>query len=323
MNEIVSNFIAQTKNDISLGELINVFLRAPTGHSLQRKQALRALFYNHVPADMLKRVAQEVTSADIEYFLDAARNKHQPAFALTAQKNRLIDALQQLFLWAARHGYIAYSPIASMSALKIREFARERVLDPSEIRQFWQWLDNRDASNRSVRIALQLELLLGRRASEITQAEKSWVSLERLILLLPATVTKNRKAARIPLPPLAVKLFAEAIEYAKDSLYCFPARYKKSGQTAAKAMDPDTSYKCLRSYLNESGALAFTQHDLRRTAATYMDEMDVAPDSTSAVLSHARNGITRKHYVVGEIGQIGRMRVALQVWEARLKQIIA
>jgi integrase len=323
MTDIASNVVARMKNDISLGELIDVFIAAPTGHSLQRKHALGALFSNHVPVDMQKRCAQHITSVEIESFLMVARNKHQPELALTAQRNRLIDALQQLFLWATRHRYIAYSPIASINALKIREFARERVLDPSEIRQFWQWLDNRDALNRSVRIALQLELLLGRRASEITQAEKPWISLERQILQLPATVTKNRKAARIPLPPLAVKLFAEAIEYAKDPLYCFPARYKKAGQTAAKAMDPDTSYKCLRSYLHESGALAFTQHDLRRTAATYMDEMDVPPDSTSAVLSHARHGITRKHYVVGEIGQIGRMRVALQVWEARLKQIIA
>jgi integrase len=166
---------------------------------------------------------------------------------------------------------------------------------------------------------LQLELLLGRRASEITQAEKSWVSLERQILLLPAAVTKSPKAARIPLPPLAVYLFAEKIKSAQNSPFCFLARYRKADAT--KAMDPDTSYKCLRAYLKESSAFSFTQHDLRRTAAIYMDEIDVSPDSTSAVLSHARADITRKHYIVGEINQIGRMRVALHVWEARLKQI--
>jgi hypothetical protein len=113
-----------TKTNLTFGALIENFLLAQTGHSVDRKISLRKLFENHIAKDVLSRKVTNLTSNDIEHLLSSAQNKHKMNEPLMAQRNRLIDALQQLLLWGRAAGHLHSSPITSKRALKVPEFSR-------------------------------------------------------------------------------------------------------------------------------------------------------------------------------------------------------
>jgi integrase len=63
-----------------------------------------------------------------------------------------------------------------------------------------------------------------------------------------------------------------------------------------------------------------TPHDLRRTAATRLSAAGVSSDDVAAILNHARNDITGRHYDMHR--RAAEKRAALERWSTILSGIL-
>jgi len=110
---------------------------------------------------------------------------------------------------------------------------------------------------------------------------------------IPGVRTKNGEPHRVPLSPLALRLIAEARELAGDSTWLFP------NPTGDGPIDPHAATKALERSRSKISLKDFRVHDLRRTAATRMEEMGTAPHVISHILNHVsvtKATITKKVY---------------------------
>ena len=70
-----------------------------------------------------------------------------------------------------------------------------------------------------------------------------------------------------------------------------------------------------------SGVTDWTLHDLRRTVATGMAKLKVAPHVIERVLNHASGSFAGVAGVYNRFGYLDEMRAALEVWESHLKRL--
>jgi integrase len=76
----------------------------------------------------------------------------------------------------------------------------------------------------------------------------------------------------------------------------------------------------MRAICAELGAERATRHDLRRTAATVMEEIGVSPDTIDRVLNHKLKGVRAAYQ---RHRQANQMQAALAALAARLLQLAA
>jgi len=72
-----------------------------------------------------------------------------------------------------------------------------------------------------------------------------------------------------------------------------------------------------------SGVADWTLHDLRRTFATRLAEMGVAPHVVERLLNHVTGSLSPIALVYNKAKYLEEMREAMNTWEARVAAIIA
>ena len=142
------------------------------------------------------------------------------SFLLTS--NRTLTAVRKAFNWAVSDGYLKTSPAQSISQ-RVKEQSRSRSLSEQEIRAFWNGLDKARMAP-GTKLALRIALVTGQRIGGVCGALRSEIDSERAEWLIPAKRVKNRRDHSVPLSPLAVELFKEAMALAGESQFLFPSR---------------------------------------------------------------------------------------------------
>lgn len=197
---------------------------------------------------------------------------------------------------------------------------RQRVLSEQEMASWWKALDA-SALLPAKRLALKLVLVTAQRPGEVRKSQKSnrlrldgpeptWTLLEQ--------ETKARRRHIVPLSPLAVALWHKAIELSGESSYVFQnPDPKRSDEPLPGVALPTAQANIFRNHLPEIEPA--TVHDLRRSAATGMRRIGVAPHVVSQILNHVRPDVTGKHYDFHE--GLSERRAALELWAERLNSI--
>ncbi len=248
-------------------------------------------------------------------------------------RNRVAGVLSRLFMFALDQGVIDASPAVGIKRLK--EAPRDRYLSKEEIRAFWNGLDQADMTPQ-VRLALRLAIVLGQRRAEIAGAARAEIDDQECLWRLPAERAKNGRAHLIPLPPLAMRLIAEADQHrvrpktVRDtkglttydptpSPWLFPSWHK------GKPIEPEALTRALNRNRDRLGIGDATVHDLRRTFATWHGDSDngvgTAPEVLSALLNHAPATITKQVYDRSE--NIGPRRKAMIAWSNWLERTVS
>ena len=194
-----------------------------------------------------------------------------------------------------------------------------RPLSEEELKQVWTEAPSHLAT-QIVRV-LKLALLLGKRVSEIAGARKSEVSLDTARWLIPATRegNKSRHDHLVPLPPIAVEIFREAIEASKFSDYVFPARMKDDRPMSRHT--PSQAFAEFRTKLGISDRVRF--HDARGLINDQMSNLEVPSEYRSHVLNHTgdmRATLASTTYSTYDFEP--QKRKALELWALRLLEIV-
>jgi integrase len=190
--------------------------------------------------------------------------------------------------------------------------ARDRVLTETELCAIWQACADDDFGR-----IIRLLMFTGARRDEIGGLRWSEVDLDRGLLNIPGTRTKNHHPLKLTLPPPAVSILrAVSRRPGRDLIF-------GGGRGPFGAWSYETL--ALRARMAEmlGGPIAeWRIHDIRRTVATGMGELGVQPHIIEAVLNH------RSGHKAGVAGIYNRatyemeIKAALELWARHLQSTL-
>jgi integrase len=277
------------------------------------RETLRLLDRNVVAAWRGRRLS-EVTKGDVHTLLDALVDRGAPIGA-----NRVFAQLRKMCAWAKSRGIIEQSPcegIGKPSSEKGR--ARERVLDDRELALVWRAAD---ATGHPFGPMVKLLALTGQRRAEVAEMEWREVDEQKALWTIPAARSKNRRTHAVPLAPAALAIIKElpriASKETKAPVFCFTTTGESpvSGFSRAKI--------CLdKAIANHEAELApWTLHDIRRSVASGMAGLGIAPHVVEAVLNHKSGTVSGVAAVYNRYHYDDEKRAALETWAAHLDAI--
>jgi integrase len=173
--------------------------------------------------------------------------------------NRVRSTLSACFAWAMREGLALSNPVVNTN--KRDEQTRDRVLSNEELKLIWN-----AAGADAYGTIIKLLILTGQRRSEI--AELRWSEVNGDAMNLPGERTKNKRPHVIPLAPTGRRLLAER---------------PRTGEAVFKF----ANWSIHKRLLDErSGVTGWVIHDIRRSVATGMADIGIAPHIIEQILNH-------------------------------------
>jgi integrase len=284
------------KDRLSTRSVIEEYLAAKKSEVRRRTldEARRYLLTGSYFKPLHSSPIDTVTRKDIAARLVAITREHG---SITADKCRAVSSA--FFVWAMRMGLVEHNPVIGTIRPQGPK-PRERVLEDSELAAIWNVCGD-DDYGRIVRLLI----LLGWRRQEV--GGMRWGEFDDAgTWTIPSNRTKNGRAHAVPLPPMALDILATIPRMAyRDLLFGTrsPAGFTDWVQ-GKHDLDERLAGKAKRWRL----------HDLRRTFATRLCDLGVAPHVVEQMLNHVsghRGGIAG----VYNRSQYERdVRTALSLW---------
>ncbi len=262
-------------------------------------------FARIIDRDLLSRWADRpfdaITRRDIVQAVDAVMDRGTPYAAITLQQ-----IIKRIFNWSISRGYVDSSPAANMES-PAEAISRDRVLTDDEIRRLWSvWEDLRLPFGPFMKVLL----LTGQRRSEVASMRWSDVDFDSKVWTLPREFTKADRLHEVPLSPLAMEIL-EAVPRMGDYVFTTTGDRPISGFSKAKQRTVKLSE------VND-----WRLHDLRRTAASGMARLGIAPHVVEKVLNHASGTISGVAAIYNRHGYTEEKRNALNTWARALDAVI-
>jgi len=228
-----------------------------------------------------RRRLSDITRRDVVSLLE------KKAEAARVSANRTHQAINAVFNFGVRREWLPVNPAANIDPPGGKEKPRDRVLSFDEIATVWQRLDGTGVT-ATVRDVLRFILLTAQRPGEVCTLE--WDEVDGGMWTMPAEKAKTGRLQRVPIQGLAAELL-EGRTPRRGVSWVFPSRYRSrnaatSVASVANALQPNECF----------GVPHWTPHDLRRTAASHMASLKVAPHIIDRLLNHAMSSVTERHY---------------------------
>lgn len=270
---------------------------------------------NNIKKPWGKRKAADITRRDVNLLLDEIKER-----GALVQSNRVLACVRKMFNFAIERDLLQSNPCTGIKATK--EKSCDRVLTEDELRTIWlalsQEYNSEDLSHtlhmsEQTKLILKLQLITAQRKGEVVGAEWSEIDLNSGWWTIPANKAKNNQAHRVPLSSLAIEILQDIKILSGDSRFLFPAQRGDNHITAA-AID----HAVRRSRFE--GVAAWTPHDCRRTAASYMTSIGIPRLVVTKILNHSENNNVTAIY--DRHSYDNEKRIALETWAQKLKEII-
>jgi integrase len=219
------------------------------------------------------------------------------------QANLAFANIRKFFNWCVERSYIDRSPCDGLKP-PTKVLSRERVLTDDEIKKIWQACDQLSLPYGNL---FKVLLLTGQRRSEVSGM--CWSEIENNIWTIPAARTKNGCQHIVALVPFT-QSFIEKHQTANNLIFT------TTGST------PISGFSKIKNQLDEaSGVTDWRIHDLRRTCATGMARLKIAPHVIEKVLNHKSGAIRGIAAVYNRHTYLDECREALSHWSAHLKRL--
>jgi integrase len=287
------------------------FLSFQKAHGGMNDQGLRPRSYTEVERHLTDHsrslnglLVTKIQQRDIASILSAVRARGHASTA-----NRVRTSLSSFFAWAMSEGLVDGNPV--INTKRTKEVARQRVLDPTELRLIWNALEDDHFGS-----IMKLLALTGQRASEI--AGMQWSELRGGEFVLPPERSKNHREHSIPLSEPARAIIAAqprrpgADGELRDLLFGFGAGPFSGWGKSMEALN--------RRIAEGAGQPLphWTPHDLRRSFATHAGGLGIQPHIIEVILNHVSgfragvSGVYNRHTYDAE------KRAALDRWADQL-----
>jgi integrase len=240
------------------------------------------------------RTLRSISKKDVIAFIDKTM-KRGPSAGVTAWK-----VAKAFFAWCEAREDDFASPVRSIRK-PAREKSRDRVLDDAELRLTWEAADTAGGAAGAL---VKLLILSGARRNEMTELARDEIAAD--MIELPGGRTKNGLPHTIPITPM--------IRLVLDTL-------PSTGKFVLNGSD--------RAFGDHSGAKEkvtpairpWTLHDLRRSFASGLQRLGVAPHIVELALNHRSGtfsgvaGIYQRHRYAKEVAE------AFAIWSRHIEAL--
>ncbi|MDH6687739.1 integrase [Bradyrhizobium elkanii] len=264
-----------------------------------------------------KRPIAEIDGHDIYGVVDETRRSGAPGLArrsegLTEARARaMLSCLSRMFRWLVQHRRITHNPCTGVHRPDTPK-ARDRVLTDSEILKFWSAAD---AERPEFGAPLKLLLLTGCRLNEVAGMTSGELSDDCMTWNIPGARTKNGRPHLVPLAPRAQEILASAKETAAGRNYIF---------STTDGMSPVSGWSKIKRRMDQRMEIPpWRLHDLRRTAATGMAEIGIAPHIVEAALNHISGAKAGVAGIYNRAQYAAEKKAALARWAQHVSGIVA
>ena len=249
-------------------------------------------------------LVSQIARRDVNKLLDAIVARGSPSAA-----NHSFAAVRKLFSWCVERGYIEHSPCFGIRAPS-KFTRRDRVLSDDELQAIWIAAGK---MGYPFGCAVQLLILTGQRRGEVMGMRWPDIDLTERRWIIAGERNKSGRDHIVPLTDAAIDMI-KALPRVHDELV-FPARGKDSIASGFS--------KWKRALDEECGVKLWHLHDVRRTVATRLAEIQVPPHIIERVLNHTTGTLGGVAGTYNRFGYLPEMRAALQVWSENLQRLIS
>lgn len=285
---------------LTLGETVPLFIETyakPKNRGWKESQRLLGKFHR-----LSNTALTNIKRSDVVRVLDEIVASGTPYRA-----NRALAALKKLMSWALDRGMIEVNPIAGLKPPH-KEKSRERILSEDELGQLFNAADSEGYPFGSL---VRMLILTGQRRTEVAQMRWSELDWDQCLWSIPAERSKNGHRHEAPLSPPA-----------RDLLRALPRFIGSDFVFTTTGRSPVSGFGRLKRRLDQALALrGWRVHDLRRTVASGMARIGVAPHVIEKVLNHQSGIISGVAAVYNRYGYEQEKRVALERWAGFLTQL--
>ena len=251
----------------------------------------------------------EIDGHDIHSLIDETRRSGVPGLErrrggpTEARARVMFACLSKMFAWLIEHRRIEKNPCAGVHRPDAPT-ARDRVLTDAEIVKFWSATEAERHGD-----LLKLLLLTGSRLNEVAGMRRAELSDDGAIWNIPGARTKNKRPHVVPLSKLA----REMIPAGTTDLV-----FTTNGDT------PVSGWSKIKSRLDAAMTIPpWRLHDLRRTAATGMAELGIAPHIVEAALNHISGAKAGVAGTYNRAAYAAEKKSALEKWAAHLNSLVS
>jgi integrase len=284
---------------LSLGGLIDAYevMRLSERRRIKALPKVMRLLRRHLKP-CLAMPATAFAKQDLRAIRDALVVSGRPATA-----NKLLVGVGTMLRWASEEDKVALNFAPAIR--KTPPVARARVLARAEIAAIWRAcpdLGNTEIA-RSYGRAVRFLLVTAQRRGEVTSLRHGDIIDGRW----RQQHNKSDRPHSLDLPPLARDL----VGHGDPRALVFPGRF--GGSLAA--------FTSLKNQLDEaSGVAGWVHHDLRRSAASYMQDLEIAPFVIQAILNHSIPGVGQV-YLRATLDK--QKASALALWADEITRIVS
>jgi integrase len=325
---------AEERKPKSFGETVDLYLDryAEKNTRTSTHKETRRVLEHDVRLGWEHRSVTEITRRDVIELLDAIVDR-----GATVQANRTLAVLRRFFNWTVEREIITASPMAGLKA-PTAETARDRALNDEEIRLFWAGCDKLGWPFGPM---FKLLLLTAQRRDEVRGME--WTEIEpreKRVWAIPREKAKNDRAHEVSLSELAIEIIDGLPRMSRprtDSAGSEPSPYvfttngerPVSGFSKAKERLDKHMLELLCAELGEAGKDleraeidGWILHDLRRTAATGMARLNIAPHVVDRILNHVSGTIRGVAAVYNRHAYLEERKAALEAWGRYVESLV-
>jgi integrase len=323
----------------TLTDLLDEYARL-VGHSLRTWKSQRGTIERAFRGS-LDRKLSEIGRHDVRAAVEVLA-KSAPVHA-----NRALRYLRTVFRWAVRRELLLSNPADAIDR-PAKERSRSRILSDDELAKLWAAVtapreqqnagpattkSGRPSKRKAADLvpynqAALLMLLTAARRGEVESITGAQIDRTASVWSIPPDVHKSARGLRVPLTPLAHR-HIQAIAADQEK------RLGRPLSPTDRLLPPLANWsrwsKVMRTHVRSAQAAKhndaastgepWTRHDIRRTVASGLARLGVAPHVIEALLGHAhptgsRLGSVYQHYTYEK-----EMCSALQLWEAHLASL--
>jgi integrase len=264
-------------------------------------------FVRHVFPAIGEMQAKDVTRSDIMALLDTLTGQGNNRTA-----NVILALLRQMFRFAAKRDIVQGDATFGIDKKDAggKDTERERRLDESETRELAANVPSASLNPRS-EAALWLLLATAARVGELMKTQWAHVDTLARVWTIPAENSKNGRAHEVQLSDFAIDWFERLAEIKTHPTWVFP-NVSDSDHVCTKSLNKqfsDRQRPASKRMSNRTGNTTALQlkggkwvpHDLRRTAATFMQSLGVAGEVIERCLNHTEDNKVKRIYQRDEL----------------------
>jgi integrase len=270
---------------------------------LQKRKDLseiKRMFHKDVLPILGDLIVADVKKSHIMQVTDALKKRD-----VTHLARNLLKLMRQMFRFAVDREIIDSDPTSRLSITKVttKPTERDRTLSELEIIALAQQLPSANLL-KSTECALWIALSTMCRIGELSKTKISDIDFKMKVWNIPKEHSKNGKTHNIFLSDFAINQFTVLKQYAKSDTWIFTNRDGSSHvceKSITKQIGGRQSQNILSNRSKDNQALIltggkWTLHDLRRTGATLMGNLGIAPDIIEKCLNHTEENKVKRIY---------------------------